>query len=158
LQPELPPNAALCDFYRFALLLSGNPKVAEQIITETMQDGAARLSELRHESHRRSWLATKIRQRCLLHAPGANPQEVPQLIHHAGQSSEGAPRVETEASILAQRFSALPEPERSALALFYLDLFTPEEIADLLSMDPDELGLYLTRARKHLAEAKQQSE
>jgi RNA polymerase sigma factor (sigma-70 family) len=155
LQTELLPNAALTEFYRFALLLTGNPKAAEQIITETLQDVATRLSELRHESHRRSWLATKIRERCLQGSEGTT-QETPQLVPEAS-NGEHAPSSDIEALILAHRFSTLPEPERSALALFYLDLFTPEEIASLLKMELDDLAPLLARARKHLSEAMQQS-
>jgi DNA-directed RNA polymerase specialized sigma24 family protein len=41
----------------------------------------------------------------------------------------------------------LPEPERSALGLFYLDLFSVEEIAELLKMDIDVLSDTLGAAR-----------
>jgi DNA-directed RNA polymerase specialized sigma24 family protein len=42
---------------------------------------------------------------------------------------------------------------RSALALFYLDLFTPEEIAQLLKMKLEELGATLAEARTRLQES-----
>jgi DNA-directed RNA polymerase specialized sigma24 family protein len=58
--------------------------------------------------------------------------------------------LEIEAYIVAQRFRQLPEPERSALALFYLDLFPPPEIAQLLRVDLEELGEILSRGRSEL--------
>ncbi len=49
--------------------------------------------------------------------------------------------------VLARHFHGLPEPERSALALFYLDSFTPEQIAQLLGMNLDKLAGTLAQAR-----------
>ena len=60
-----------------------------------------------------------------------------------------------EAFIVAQRFSTLPEPERSALALFYLELFEPAEIARLLKLPLEELAAALGRGRTLLSEAMQ---
>jgi DNA-directed RNA polymerase specialized sigma24 family protein len=120
-----------------------------------MQEVEGRLDELRHESHRHTWLATQIRQRCLRENAG-NMQEIPRLLRE-DQEGEGGEVLEIEAFIVAQRFSTLPEPERSALALFYLDLFTAEEIAKLLKMELNELGELLARGRTLLENAMQPS-
>jgi hypothetical protein len=45
--------------------------------------------------------------------------------------------LQIEAYLVAQRFHQLPEPERSALALFYLELFSVSEIGPA---DEDEGG------------------
>jgi RNA polymerase sigma factor (sigma-70 family) len=156
LQNALLPNATLSEFYRFALLLTGNIKAAEQIICETLQEVEGRLSELRHESHRNTWLATQIRQRCLRENAGSM-QEIPRLLREDTGDGEGSEVLEIEAFIVAQRFSTLPEPERSALALFYLDLFTAEEIAKLLKMELNELSELLARGRNLLENAMQPS-
>jgi DNA-directed RNA polymerase specialized sigma24 family protein len=58
--------------------------------------------------------------------------------------------LEIEGFLLAQRFHQLPEPERSALALFYLEFFTTEEIAQLLKMDAELLSSTLGAARELL--------
>ena len=58
--------------------------------------------------------------------------------------------LEIEAYLVAQRFAQLPEPERSALALFYLDSFTNEDIAKLLKLHPHDLADTLGRARTQL--------
>ena len=149
LQTALLPNATLSEFYRFALLLTGNIKAAEQVICETLQEVEGRLSELRHDSHRHTWLATQVRQRCLRENAG-NMHEIPRLLRDEESEGESGEVLEIEAFILAQRFSTLPEPERSSLALFYLDLFTTEEIAKLLKMELTELAELLTRARSLL--------
>jgi DNA-directed RNA polymerase specialized sigma24 family protein len=156
LQNPLLSNATLSEFYRFALLLTGNLKMAEQIMAETLHEVEGRLEELRHESHRHTWLATNIRQRCLRENAG-NMHEIPRLLRDDQPQGECGEVLEIEAFIVAQRFSTLPEPERSALALFYLDLFTAEEIAKLLKMELEELGELLVRGRNLLENAMQPS-
>jgi DNA-directed RNA polymerase specialized sigma24 family protein len=156
LEPELLPNATLSEFYRFALLLTGDAGTAERIVTETLQDVAGRLSELRHESRRRSCVAAKIRERCLKRETG-NAGEASGLVGEEALAAGGGPVLGAEALNLAQRFSGLPEPERTALALFYLNLFTPDEIASLLAMELDDLGPLLAGGRKRLAEALEHS-
>jgi RNA polymerase sigma factor (sigma-70 family) len=156
LQNPLLSNATLSEFYRFALLLTGNLKMAEQIMADTLHEVERRLGELRHESHRHTWLATNIRQRCLRENAG-NMHEIPRLLRDDQTEGESGEVLEIEAFIVAQRFSTLPEPERSALALFYLELFTAEEIAKLLKMELDELGELLARGRNLLENAMQNS-
>ena len=48
---------------------------------------------------------------------------------------------------LALLFGSLPETERSATILFYLYVFTPVELAEVLEIKPDDLGTLLTRGR-----------
>ena len=48
---------------------------------------------------------------------------------------------------LALLFGSLPEAERAALILFYLYLFTPNELAEIMEVKPDDLGTLLTRGR-----------
>jgi DNA-directed RNA polymerase specialized sigma24 family protein len=150
------PFPTLSEFYRFALLLTGNIKAAEQVICETLQEAEGRLSELRHDLHRHTWLATQIRQKCIRENAG-NMQEIPRLLRDDQAQREPGEVLEIEAFIVAQRFSTLPEPERSALALFYLELFTPEEIAKLLKMELNELAELLARGRGLLENAMQAS-
>jgi DNA-directed RNA polymerase specialized sigma24 family protein len=148
LHPALLPNASLAEFYRYALLLTGNIKTAEQIMADTLAEVEAQLSELRHEASRQAWLATRIRQRCLReNAGGGTP------VRRLLRDEEAGAILRIEAFIVAQHISTLPEPERSALALFYLDLFTNEDIAKLLKLDLDELSETLARARELLSGA-----
>jgi DNA-directed RNA polymerase specialized sigma24 family protein len=148
LHPALLSNATLAEFYRFALLLTGNIKTAEQIMADTLRDVEAQLGELRHEASRHAWLATRIRQRCLRENSGGGAP-APRLLRE--DESEGLLKI--EAYIVAQHVSTLPEPERTAIALFYLDVFSAEEIAKLLKVSPDDLAALLGRARQLLADA-----
>ena len=55
---------------------------------------------------------------------------------------------------LALLFGGLPEAERGAAILFYLYLFTPAELAEVLEIKPDDLGTLLSRSRALLQRQK----
>jgi DNA-directed RNA polymerase specialized sigma24 family protein len=150
LQTALFPSATLAEFYRFALLLTGDLRTAEQIMARTLAMVESQLAELRSDASRQAWLAQRIRERCLSEN-ACNENPVPRLLRTA---PEGRPEIlKIEAFIVAQRFSTLPEPERTALALFYVDIFQPADIAQLLKMSIDELASVLGHARLLLAAA-----
>lgn len=150
------PNATLAEFFRFALLLTGDADSAQRIVTETLVEGQNALADLRHDSSRQYWLATNIRRRCLQENAG-NMKEVPRLLREESVNGEPTPVLGIEAFILAQRFSTLPEPSRTALALFYIDVFTTEEMAKLLKATVDELAELVSEGRRLLAQSMQVS-
>ena len=152
LQTALFPSAALAEFYRFALLLTGNAKSAEQVMAETLAEVEGQLSQFRNETSRQAWLATHIRERCLKNNASA-PPAAPRLLRDDSETGDKTAVLKIEAFLLAQRFHMLPEPERSALALFYLEFFSVEEIAELLKMDTDLLSDTLGAARQLLQES-----
>ena len=156
MHPALFPSTVLAEFYRFALLLTGDLRVAEQIMAETLQEAEAQLADLRKIASRQAWLVQRIRERCL-RENAVNGNEIPRLLRAPVDAGEKREILTIEAFIVAQRFSTLPEPERSALALFYLELFEPAEIARLLKMPLEELAATLVRARAQLSEAMQGS-
>lgn len=49
---------------------------------------------------------------------------------------------------LATWISAAPEPQRSALALFYLDEFNPTEVCAILGLKPRELPPLIASGRR----------
>jgi RNA polymerase sigma factor (sigma-70 family) len=144
-------NDTLAEFYRFTLLLTGSLKTAEQIMADTLQAVQEQLGELRHESSRRAWLAMRIRERCM-RENAVNPNAIPRLLRDDSEAERGEV-LKIEAFIVAQRFSTLPEPERSALALFYLEIFDLEEIAKLLKLSMEDLADLLSRARTLLEQS-----
>jgi DNA-directed RNA polymerase specialized sigma24 family protein len=155
LQTALFPSSTLAEFYRFALLLTGNAKSAEQVMADVLAEVESQLSQFRNETSRQAWLATHIRERCQENNK-STPPAAPRLLREDSEGGTQPPPVlEIEAFLIAQRFHTLPEPERSALALFYLDLFTVEEIAELLNMDmhalSDTLGAGRDLLQKTLA-------
>ena len=150
MQTAIFSSATLAEFYRYALLLTGRSAAAEQVIAETLSDVEVQFDQMRNEANRQSWLALRIRERCLKNNAENPAPIVPRLLRT--EPAPGAPPevLGIEAYILAEHFHCLPEPGRSALALFYLDLFTPEEIAKLLKMSLAELGGALAETRAAL--------
>src|SRR5208282_109708 len=51
----------------------------------------------------------------------------------------------------------LPEPERSAITLFYLEIFTPSDLAGLLGLDVKELARMIDSARQTLEHRRTES-
>ena len=115
-------------------------------MADTLTEVESQLSQFRNETSRQAWLATHIRERCLENNKSA-PPTAPRLLREDVEAGAQPEVLEIEAFLVAQRFHLLPEPERSALALFYLDLFSAEEIAELLKMDIEGLSDILGAAR-----------
>lgn len=150
LQTAIFPSATLAEFYRFALLLTGCSSAAESVMAGTLAEVETHLDQIRTEANRQAWLAQRIRDRCLknnLENPGPT---VPRLLRLEPAPGAVPEVLDIEAYILAEHFHCLAEPGRSALALFYLDFFTPEEIGKLLKMTLEELGATLAGARAGL--------
>jgi DNA-directed RNA polymerase specialized sigma24 family protein len=145
LQSTVLPSTTLAEFYRFAVLLAGSAKAAERVMADVLAEAQVHCEQLRNETSRRAWLVSRIRQRSLEEKSDAGPS--PGLVRGVGESSESPEVLQIEAFLLAQRFHALPEPERTALALLHLDLFGIEEVAKILKLNLEELAGTLGRAR-----------
>ena len=117
-------------------------------MADTLTQAEGALAQIRNETSRRAWFVTRIRERCLGDEGGAAP--APRLLREDEEEARPVEVLEIEAYLVAQRFAQLPEPERSALALFYLDSFTNEDIAKLLKLHPQDLADTLGRARTRL--------
>ena len=146
------PNTTIAEFYRFALLLTGSIRAAEQVMAETLAEVAMHVAQVRSETTRQAWFVQHIRERCLKNNEAA-PPAAPRLDRTDAAPGEKPRVLKIEAFLLAQRFHLLPEPERSALALFYLDFFTIAEIAELLKMNVETLAETLAAARTLLEQS-----
>jgi len=136
--PELDPNLSretLSKLYRFAVLLAGSPVGAEWMLARVFEEFSTQIGQFRTEKHRTAFLVSKIRE-CASISPKTEP---------------GSPEGEGEQGQLAGRFSALSEPSKSALALFYLNLFPVAELASLLNLEIEDLGGLLRAGRAQLA-------
>jgi hypothetical protein len=129
----------LAAFYRLSLLLTGDEQRAEALLFETLGDCEERLGEIR-ESHREAWLASRLKA-------GA--------VKFSGDFSEGG-RVSVggrEMELVCRAFQALSERQRSALGLFYTDLFDGDEIAKIMGLTLEQLCEVLMGARQVLNSA-----
>ena len=117
-------------------------------MAETLAQAESALAQMRNESSRRAWFASRIRERCAEGDDGA--AAAPRLLREEAEAAAPVEVLEIEAYLVAQRFHQLSEPGRTALALFYLDTFTTEEIAKLLKLEEDALAATLGGARTEL--------
>ncbi len=131
------PASLLDDAFRFALLLTGSAAAAERAVIDAIASGAHQLEEMRSVRRRDAMLFSRVREASLRAEPA---------------SGEEAP-IDAEAAALARKFHEIPEPERSALALFYLDTLEAQEIAEFLGMRLHDLAETLDRGRGRLREA-----
>ena len=129
-------------------MLTGQIGKAERVMADILTKAEDQLTQIRNETGRRAWFVAHIRERCLGDEAVAPP--APRLLRGDEEEMRPVEVLEIEAYLVAQRFAQLPEPERSALALFYLDSFTNEDIAKLLKLHPQDLADTLGRARTQL--------
>ena len=153
--PEpLPYAEHLPSVYRFAFLMTGSATAAAEVLQHTVE-GAERegLGDLRNLWQVRRWLFTHARASCrrpstvAIPVPSAAPVEDPPFSSSPEASVPTVDDASDSAQQLALLFGGLPETERGAAILFYLYLFTPAELAEILEIKPDDLGTLLTRGR-----------
>lgn len=157
---ELPaPTDLLTSLYRFALLLTGVETVAKQTVLDAWQECAPRLDSFRNAEGRAGCLYVAIRQRCLRKGPV--PVEAAATAAGtatAGSASSTPADLESVSEdsrpiVFARKIAALPEPDRSALALFYLHAMPARELASLLKLSLEDLSAALERGRQGLRDA-----
>lgn len=122
--------------YRFAFLLKGSSSEAASALSEVLARFGSQIDQLRSSKQRSAFLVRKLREQPF--TPKPEPSDA------LGEESK-------ELRELGERFSALAEPTRSALALFYCELFTPTEAADLLKMSLEQYAEALALGRTMLS-------
>lgn len=139
--------------YRFAFLMTGSvPAAAETLRLTVEQAERGDLSDVRDPRRVKRWLFARARSLCARPAAQAPATSAPPTIlpNNEGPLPDFADDVTRR---LAALFATLPEPERSALILFYLYLFDSTQLAEVLDVAPAALGTFLTRGRTLLQRA-----
>ncbi|MRX27908.1 RNA polymerase sigma factor [Kangiella sp. HZ709] len=145
---------ALTELYRqfyqpllkFAYKLCGHHDWAQDAVQDVWLDAAKKLLKLNDPKAFRSWMYRAVRWRCIDIARKANKTE---------QMSESEVVVPTEQlqvvdSGLLRLIQELPEVERQAIYLFYLEEFSLVEISIVLEVPQGTVKSRLNRARKNL--------
>jgi len=141
------PQQNLQQLYRFCFLMMGDARKAQEIFETTLREAALRAAhgELPKEPF---WLFRDARWRCL-EASETDLQAEPLEIDDRDVVSESPSQIgQLEPAQLAIWISSAPDPQRTALALFYLDEFDYREILDLAELKLSELSRLLAMGRR----------
>jgi DNA-directed RNA polymerase specialized sigma24 family protein len=139
----------LPQLYRFCFLMLGDSRKAQEVFHTTLHEAALRAArgELPKE---RFWLFRDARWRCL-EATKTELQPEPLEMDEQAIDPGAASQIEQlDPTQLAIWVSSAPDPQRSALALFYLDEFDYREILDIAELKLSELSRFLVQGRRQL--------
>jgi DNA-directed RNA polymerase specialized sigma24 family protein len=143
----LQTNENLPQLYRFCFLMTGDGTKAQEAFQSTLREGALRAAHGEAPPDR-IWFFRDARWRCIdLAEEGVQPET------GAHDEEEISPNAAAQIQQLlpeqlAAWISAAPDPQRSALAAFYLDEFTPRELQLLLDLKPRELSELISSGRR----------
>ena len=139
----------LPQLYRFCFLMLGDLRKAQEVFHTTLREAALRAAqgELPKEPF---WLFRDARWRCL-EASKTDLQPEPLELDEHDVAPEAALQIEQlEPTQLAVWISNAPDPQRTTLALFYLDEFDCREILELAELKLSELSRLLAQGRRQL--------
>lgn len=119
----------LPDAWSYAVILTGSPQSATDLVTSTLNSVAARHDILGNKHRRRVFFATLFRE------TQKNPRK-------------DSPDPDLSDDIL--KLHSLPEPGRSALALCHMGLFPIDQIADIVGKNERDLPELLVATRAAL--------
>lgn len=123
----------LPQLYRFCFLITGDAAKAQEVFQDTVREAAFH-SANGEPPPDRYWFFKEARWRCQAVAEkGVQPE---QFEHHTAAISEKSKEQieQLEPEQLAAFIAAAPEPQRSAMALYYLNQFTYREIMSILGI------------------------
>ena len=137
----------LPQLYRFCFLMTGDASKAQEAFQNTVREAALR-SARDEPPPDRLWFFRDARWRCLAVCEQGLQAE-PGMMEEADISPVAPMQImQLEPDQLAVWISAAPEPQRSALAFFYLDEFTLREMLSLLEIKAAEFADLLSNARR----------
>jgi DNA-directed RNA polymerase specialized sigma24 family protein len=147
LQKNSLPNQNLPQLYRFCFLMLGDAFKAQEVFEAIMHDASLRAAQGELPKNR-LWMFNDARFRCLeVSEAGLQPEPV-EMEEHDIASTAPSQIGQLEPEQLAIWISGAPDPQRSALALFYLDEFDHEELLALTELKTAELAKLIANARQ----------
>ncbi len=137
----------LPQLYRFCFLMTGAAEKAQAAFQDTVREAALR-SAGDEPPPDRLWFFRDARWRCL--ALGEHDlQAEPGMLEETEIAPMARMQIEQlDPNQLALWISAAPDPQRSALALFYLDEFGLAELLSLLEMKAGEFSELICSGRR----------
>lgn len=137
----------LPQLYRFCFLMTGEVEKAQEAFQATLREAAFRSSRGEPPPDR-LWFFREARGRCLHAGEQGLQAEQVELEEHDISPSAPAQISKLDVNQLAIWISAAPDPQRTALALFYLDEFSHREILAISGLKIQELSNLLGAARR----------
>jgi len=137
----------LLQLYRFCFLMLADARKAQEVFHATLRD-AAQQSANGEPPRDRLWFFRDARWRCLeAGEQGLQAEDVDlELEELATWASSQIEKLDP--TQLAIWISGAPEPQRTALALFYLDEFDHRELLSVSELKPAELAKFLSQGRQ----------
>jgi DNA-directed RNA polymerase specialized sigma24 family protein len=137
----------LLQLYRFCFLMVADPAKAQEVFHATLRD-AAQLAANGEAPRDRLWFFRDARWRCL--EAGEQGLQAEDVDFEQGELADWAPsQIEKlEAEQFAIWISAAPDPQRTALALFYLNEFSYRDLLSVTELKPQELSKLLGGGRR----------
>jgi DNA-directed RNA polymerase specialized sigma24 family protein len=141
------PTKNLPQLYRYCFLMTGDERKAQAAFQDTIREAASHSAE-GEPPNDRLWFFREARWRCLAAGEhGLQPEEVE--MEETAIASEAPLQLRVlEPHQLAIWIAGAPDPQRSALALFYLDEFSHREMSSLLELSVAELGGLISKGRR----------
>jgi DNA-directed RNA polymerase specialized sigma24 family protein len=143
----LETNQNLPQLYRFCFLMTGDALKAQEAFQATLREAALRSAQGEPPSDR-LWFFRDARWRCLELSEQGLQAEHSDLEEHELSAHAPSQIAQLHPEELAIWISGAPEPQRSALAAYYLDEFTPREILALLELKPGEISQAIASGRR----------
>jgi len=137
----------LPQLYRFCFLMLGDPQKAREVFEATLRAATGQSADGEALTDR-SWFYREARRRCLEASEHGLQSEDVDLPEEDLSVSASEQVARIDANQLAIWISAAPEPQRTALALFYLGQFDHHEILKIADLNIGELSQLLASARR----------
>ncbi len=136
----------LLQLYRFCFLMLADASKAEEVFHATLRQ-AAQNSAAGEPPRDRLWFFRDARWRCLEAGEQGLQAEDVELEEEQIAPSASAQIEKLEPAQLAIWIAAASDPQRTALALFYLDEFNDAELLSVCELKPVELAKLLSEGR-----------
>jgi DNA-directed RNA polymerase specialized sigma24 family protein len=139
----------LPQLYRFCFLMLGDSRKAQEVFHTTLREAALRAAqgELPKEPF---WLFRNAHWRCLEATKTDLQPESFEIDEHEIDPGAASQIEQLDPAQLAIWISAAPDPQRTALALFYLDEFDYTEILEIAELKLSTLSRCLVKGRRQL--------
>ena len=137
----------LPQLYRFCVLMMGDTRKAQEVFHAMLRDATLRFSNGERPSDP-FWLYRDARNRCLEASERGLQAEDVELPEDDPSPAAPEQVKKLDCNQLAIWISAAPEPQRTALALFYIGEFNHEAICDLAEIKIGDLSKFLGQGRR----------